>query len=66
MTVSQSEHEILWEPEERAESVAEAVALLRVDGIEPSPFGTAVMQRVAEGEIDTDEAVAEILAHHRA
>jgi hypothetical protein len=24
------------------------------------------MQRVADGEIDEDEAVAELLAHHRA
>jgi hypothetical protein len=66
MTVSQSKHEILWEPEERRESVRDAIASLRVDGLEPSAFGAAVMQRVADGEIDTDEAVAEILAHHRA
>ena len=66
MTVSQSQHEILWEPDEPHEAVASAIASLRVDGIEPSPFGAAVMQRVADGEIDTDEAVAEILAHHRA
>ena len=65
MTVSQ-ENEILWEPESPREAVADAVASLRVDGLEPSPFAVAVMQRVAGGEIDTDEAVAVLLAHHRA
>jgi len=65
MTVSQSRHEILWEPDEPGESVAGALASLRVDGLEPSSFGTAIMQRVANGEIDTDEAVAALLAHHR-
>jgi Antitoxin VbhA len=65
MTVSQT-NEIQWEPEGRPESVADAIASLRVDGLEPTPFGAAVMQRVAGGEIDTDEAVAELLVHHRA
>ena len=65
MTVSQT-YEILWEPDEPAQAVAGAIALLRVDGLELSPFGAAVMQRVADGEIDEDEAIAELLAHHRA
>jgi hypothetical protein len=64
MTVSQ-EHEILWEPDSPRDAVADAIASLRVDGLEPSPFGAAVMLRVAEGEIDTDEAVAALIAHHR-
>jgi hypothetical protein len=32
MTVSQT-YEILWEPDEPAEAVAGAIALLRVDGL---------------------------------
>jgi antitoxin VbhA-like protein len=66
MTVSQFEQDVLWEPDEPAEAVAGAIASLRVDGLELSPFGAAVMQRVADGEIDEDEAIAELLAHHRA
>jgi hypothetical protein len=66
MTVSQSKHEILWEPDDRQEALADSIASLRVDGLKVGPFGMAVMQRVADGEIDTDEAVAAILAHHRA
>jgi hypothetical protein len=65
MTVSQSKHEILWEPESPRDAVADAIASLRVDGLELTPFGAAIMQRVADEEIDTDEAVAQILAHHR-
>lgn len=66
MTVSQYEQDVLWEPESPREAVEGAIALLRVDGIELSPFGAAVMERVADGEIDEDEAIAELLAHHRA
>jgi len=65
MTVTQA-HEILWEPEDPREAVADAIASLRVDGLELDEFGSAVMQRVADGEIDEDEAIAELLAHHRA
>ena len=36
MTVSQT-YEILWEPDEPAEAVAGAIALLRVDGLELEP-----------------------------
>ena len=65
MTVSQSKHEILWEPLEPREAVAEAIASLRVDGLELDEFGLAIMQRVADGEIDEDEAVALFLQQYR-
>ena len=38
MTVSQT-YEILWEPDEPAEAVAGAIALLRVDGLELTSSG---------------------------
>ncbi len=65
MTVSQ-EHDILWEPDEPREAVADTLASLRVDGLELDEFGLAVMQRIADGELDHDRAVAEILARYRA
>jgi hypothetical protein len=65
MTVSQFEHDVLWEPDEPAEAVAGAIASLRVDGLELDDFGLAVMQRVADGEIDEDEAIAIFLAQYR-
>ena len=65
MTVSQSEHEILWEPDSPREAVAGALASLRVDGLELDEFGSALMRRVADEEIDEDEAIAVALQHYR-
>lgn len=64
MTVSQT-YEILWEPDEPAEAVADTLASFRVDGLELDDFGLALMQRIADEEIDEDEAIAILLAHHR-
>ena len=64
MTVSQ-EPEILWEPESARDAVANAIASLRVDGLELDEFGAALMQRVADEEIDDDEAIALAVAHYR-
>ena len=65
MTVSQSRHEILWEPDDPHEALADTLASFRVDGLEIDEFGLAVMQRVAAGEIDTEEAVAIFLQQYR-
>ena len=65
MTVSQSRHEILWEPSTPREAVDDAIASLRVDGLELDEFGAALLQRVADEEIDEDEAVALALQHYR-
>jgi Antitoxin VbhA len=65
MTVSQSQHEILWEPLSPREAVESAIASLRVDGLELDEFGAALMQRVADEEIDDDEAIALALQHYR-
>jgi hypothetical protein len=64
MTVSQ-EPEILWEPMSAREAVEDTLASLRVDGLELDEFGMALMQRVADEEIDEDQAIAEILAQYR-
>ncbi len=64
MTVSQ-EPEILWEPMSAREAVEDTLASLRVDGLELDEFSMALMQRVADEEIDEDQAIAEILAQYR-
>ena len=64
MSVSQ-EPEILWEPENARDAVANAIASLRVDGLELDEFGSALMQRIADEEIDEDQAVALALQHYR-
>jgi hypothetical protein len=64
MSISQS-HEILWEPDTPREAVEHAIASLRVDGLELDEFGTLLVQRVADEEIDEDEAIPIALAHYR-
>jgi hypothetical protein len=64
MTVSQ-EQGILWEPADPREAVADAIASLRVDGLELDEVGLALMQRIADGEIDEDEAIAILLQQYR-
>ena len=64
MTASQFEQDGLWEPLSAAEAVADTLASFRVDGLELDEFGLAVMQR-ADEEIDEDQAIAILLAHHR-
>ena len=65
MAVSQFEHDVLWEPESPREAVADTLASFRVDGLELDEFGLALMQRIANEEIDEDEAIAILLAHYR-
>jgi hypothetical protein len=65
MTVSQFEQDVLWEPETVRDAVADAIASMRVDGLELDEFGAALMQRIADEEIDEDEAIALALAHYR-
>ena len=65
MAVSQFEQDVLWEPDSPREAVAGAIASLRVDGLELDEFGMSVMQRVADGEIDEDEAIAIFLDQYR-
>ena len=65
MSVSQSQHEILWEPETPREAVASAIASLRVDGLELDEFGLALMQRIADEEIDEEQAIAILLEKYR-
>jgi hypothetical protein len=65
MTVSQSKHEILWEPDTPREAMADAIASLRVDGLELDEFGMALMQRVANEEIDEEQAIAILLQQYR-
>jgi Antitoxin VbhA len=44
--------------------VRDALASLRVDGLELDEFGTALMQRVANEEIDEEQAIAILLQQH--
>jgi hypothetical protein len=65
MTVSQSQHEILWEPLSAREVAEDTLGSFQVDGLDLDEFGLSEMQRIADEEIDHDEAVALALQHYR-
>jgi len=65
MTVPKYDQDILWEPEDPHEAMADTLASFRVDGLELDEFGLALMQRIADGEIDHDEAIAILLQKYR-
>lgn len=50
----------------RAQAVAEALASVRAERLEPSPEGLERLARVARGELTPEEAVEETLAPYRA
>jgi prevent-host-death family protein len=51
--------------EARRDAVAEALASVRAEGLEPSPEGLDRLDAVAEGRMSLDEAVAQALAPYR-
>ena len=55
----------LREAADRRHAVDEALASVRAEGLEPSAEGLRVLDAVGRGDIDTDEARARLLAHHR-
>lgn len=50
---------------ERREAVAEALASVRAEGLEPGPEGLELLAAVAEGRLSTDQARAAVLARYR-
>jgi PHD/YefM family antitoxin component YafN of YafNO toxin-antitoxin module len=50
---------------ERQEAMAEALASVRAEGLEPSPEGLEVLAAVADGRLSGDEARAALLARYR-
>ena len=63
MSVAHYRH--LVEASERRRAVDEALASVRAEGLEPGAEGLQVLDAVGRGEIDTDEARAQLLAPYR-
>ena len=55
----------LVEMSERRAAVAEALASVRAEGLEPSPAGLAIMKELAAGQLDADDAVELLRQQHR-
>lgn len=47
------------------ESVAEALASVRAEGLEPTLDGLELVEAIASGRIEEDEAIAELRARHQ-
>jgi hypothetical protein len=47
---------------QRADEIAEAVASIRLEGLEPSPEATAIFARYVSGDLSMDETSTEIQA----
>lgn len=66
VVMSVSHYEALVAAAERREAVAEALASVRAEGIEPSTEAQQLFTAVAAGELDTDELRERVLArYHR-
>jgi prevent-host-death family protein len=55
----------LVEMSERRAAVAEALASVRAEGLEPSAAGLAIMKELAAGQLDADDAVELLRQQHR-
>ncbi|GAA1832293.1 hypothetical protein GCM10009836_07960 [Pseudonocardia ailaonensis] len=46
-------------------AVDEALGSVRAEGLEPSVTGLALCEAIARGELEPEQAVARLVAHHR-
>jgi PHD/YefM family antitoxin component YafN of YafNO toxin-antitoxin module len=65
VVMSVSHYRSLLAAAERREAVAEALASVRAEGLEPSPEGLEMLEAIAEGRMSTDEARERTLARYR-
>ena len=63
MSVSHYRH--LVEASERRDAVAEALASVRAEGLEPSPQDLELFAAVGTGDLSSDELRARVLARYR-
>ena len=64
VVMSVSHYRSLLASAERREAVAEALASVRAEGLEPSPEGLEMLAAIAEGRMSTDEARERTLARY--
>lgn len=64
VVMSVSQYESLVEAAQRREAVAEALASVRAEGLEPSPEGLALLEAIAVGELTEDQAISQLLQRY--
>jgi hypothetical protein len=52
------------EKEKLEHGFVEAAASLRLEGLEPTPFGVSLSKRVLAGELSIEQAQTELSAHY--
>ncbi|MDN5930899.1 MAG: type II toxin-antitoxin system prevent-host-death family antitoxin [Pseudonocardia sp.] len=65
VVLSAAEYERLRKAADRREAVDAALASVRAEGLEPSEHGLRLLDGMAAGRLDADEAVDQLLAPHR-
>lgn len=65
VVLSVEQYRELVDDVERREAVAEALASVRAEGLEPSPTGLRLLDAIASGEITEDDALDELRRHYR-
>jgi len=63
--VSVEQYEALVRAGERREAVAEALASVRAEGLEPSVDALEVLEGIAAGRLDEDEGIAALHRRHQ-
>jgi PHD/YefM family antitoxin component YafN of YafNO toxin-antitoxin module len=64
VVMSVAHYQCLREAAERRQAVDEALASVRLEGLEPSPLGLRLMSAVAAGELTTDQARERLQEHY--
>lgn len=65
VVMSASQYQQLVEAAERRDAVAEALASVRVEGLEPSVEGLALLEAIATGEMNEDQAIDQLRQLYR-
>lgn len=65
VVMSLEQYEALVRSAQQREAVAEALASVRAEGLEPTLDGLQVLEGIASGRIEEDEAIASLYARHQ-
>jgi len=65
VVMSVEQYEALVRAAARREAVAEALASVRAEGLEPTLDGLDVLEGIASGRIEQDEGIAALRARHQ-
>jgi PHD/YefM family antitoxin component YafN of YafNO toxin-antitoxin module len=65
VVMSVEQYEALVRSAQLREAVAEALASVRAEGLEPTLDGLELLEAIASGRIEEDEAIAALWARHQ-